>query len=375
MKKTKAETGFSVTKSREGLRLGYMETPHGGLETPVFMPVGTQGSVKTFTPMELEELGSKIILGNTYHLVVRPGLDVIEKMGGLHQFISWPGAILTDSGGYQVFSLAKLRKVTEEGAVFNSHFDGRQIFFTPENVVEMQEKFGSDIMMPLDECPPYIDDRSVVKKAMERTLVWARRSRKARRDFRLALFGIIQGGHFDELRNESLERTVEMEFDGYALGGLSVGEPAPLMYEMVEKFAPRMPWDQPRYLMGVGMPIDILRAVACGIDMFDCVIPTRYGRNGSAITRGGLLVVRNGLYSEDPKPLDERCSCKVCLRFSRAYIRHLLNAEEILGPRLVSYHNLHFFLNLLADIRQHIQAGTFTQFHKDFSSGYDAAQR
>ncbi len=369
------KTFFSVEKTPEGLRLGRIETAHGGFDTPVFMPVGTQGTVKTFTPMELEELGAKIILGNTYHLAVRPGIPVIEKLGGLHSFTSWSGAILTDSGGYQVFSLAKLRKVNDEGAVFNSHFDGRQLFFTPENVVEMQEKFGSDIMMPLDECPPYVDDKKVISIATERTLVWAERSKQARRNFHQALFGIVQGGHFEDLRKESLERTVEMNFDGYSLGGLSVGEPIELMYQMVEQFGSELPFDKPHYLMGVGMPLDILKAVSSGMDMFDCVIPTRYGRNGSAITRNGLLVVRNGIYSEDPRPLDETCSCKVCARFSRAYIRHLLNSEEILGPRLVSYHNVHFFLNLLSEIRKHLKAGTFWKFYKDFVSSYDPTQR
>lgn len=366
---------FSVKKTPEGKRVGRIETPHGAFETPVFMPVGTQGSVKTFTPMELEELGTGIILGNTYHLAVRPGMNIIKKMGGLHKFMSWDRTILTDSGGYQVFSLARLRKVTDEGALFNSHFDGKQLFFTPENVMEMQEILGSDIMMPLDECPPFTEDRKVVEGAMERTLDWAKRSKDSKKRHDQALFGIIQGGHFKDLREESLERTVEIGFDGYALGGLSVGEPNALLHEMVSTVTPRMPFDQARYLMGVGTPLDMLEAVSNGIDMFDCVNPTRYGRNGSAFTRTGLIVVRNQAYAEDPAPLDPLCECVVCRRFSRSYIRHLLNAEEILGPRLVSYHNVHFFLALMTETIKHLQNGTFESFHKEFRLQYNQNQR
>lgn len=368
-------TIFSVETTREGLRLGRIETAHGAFDTPVFMPVGTQGSVKTFTPMELEELGASIILGNTYHLAVRPGMKIIGKMGGLHKFISWRGPILTDSGGYQVFSLARLRKITDEGATFNSHFDGRELFFSPENVVEMQEILGSDIMMPFDECPSYSKDRMLVERAMERTIHWAERAKKARKGNGQALFGIIQGGLFEDLRLASLERTVALDFDGYALGGLSVGEPNEMMREMVSKIAPKMPFAKPRYLMGVGAPLDIFEAIASGIDMFDCVNPTRYGRNGTAFTRTGLLVVRNSNYSEDEKPLDPDCACLACKNFSRAYLRHLFNAEEILGPRLVSYHNLHFFVRLVTEIRAHLKNGTFLQFYRRFHSTYNTEQR
>jgi queuine tRNA-ribosyltransferase len=356
-------------------RLGRARSAHGDFETPAFMPVGTQGTVKTFFPRELEELGAQIILGNAYHLYVRPGLEVIRKAGGLHRFMAWDKPLLTDSGGYQVFSLARLRKVTAEGVIFNSHFDGRELFFTPELVVEIQETLGSDVAMVLDECPPHTESKSRIRKAVHLTLEWARRSAACHRREDQALFGIVQGGCFIDLRKESLAETLELGFDGLALGGLAVGEPAPKMFEIIHEITPLFPEDKPRYLMGLGMPLDILESVAAGVDMFDCVNPTRYGRNGTAFTHSGPVVVRNGSYAEDISPLDPACGCYACANFTRGYIRHLFNATEILGPRLVSYHNVHFFLELMREIRESIRARRFEHYRKAFRSRYDENQR
>lgn len=365
----------TVSDTKTKARWGVVTTPHGAFQTPAFMPVGTQGTVKTFTPRELAELGAEIILANAYHLYTRPGIDIIRRAGGLHRFMAWNGPLLTDSGGYQVFSLAKLRKVTVDGVIFNSHFDGRELRFTPELVVEIQETLASDIAMVFDECPPYTEDKSLVRRSLEITLAWAKRSKACHRMETQALFGIVQGGFFPDLRRESLAQTAEIGFDGYALGGFGIGEPADKTFEVLDAIADEMPPDKPRYLMGLGTPLDILKAVGLGMDMFDCVNPTRYGRNGSAFTRQGRMVVRNGSYADDLNPLDSSCRCYTCQNFSRAYLRHLFNAEEILGPRLLSLHNVHFFLELMRDIRESIRRGTFRAFKKSFEGQYDETLR
>ncbi|MDD5085713.1 MAG: tRNA guanosine(34) transglycosylase Tgt [Candidatus Omnitrophica bacterium] len=356
-------------------RSGIIRTRRGEFETPCFMPVGTQGTVKTFTPKELEELGARVILANAYHLYVRPGLDVIRSSGGLHKFMGWRHSILTDSGGYQIFSLASLRKVSDEGVSFNAHFDGKEIFLTPERVIEIQELMGSDIAMVLDECPPHTATEKEIERSLKRTHLWAERSKAAHKDKTQILFGIVQGGIYPRLRKESLERIVYLDFDGYALGGLSVGEPKEVMCELIQDIAPQMPCDKPRYFMGLGSPLELLEAVSYGIDIFDCVNPTRSGRNGTAFTHRGKVVVRNGAYANDPKPLDPDCSCYACSNFSRAYIRHLFNSSEILGPRLVSYHNVHFFIGLMKNARGSIIKGKFLDFKKDFEHNYDEKHR
>lgn len=360
-------------------RSGKLITAHGEIDTPCFMPVGTQGTVRTLSPKELEEAGAQIMLSNAYHLFLRPGREIIKQAGGLHKFISWPKPILTDSGGYQIFSLALLRKITDEGVEFQSHIDGMKHFLTPEEVVNLQIDLGSDIIMPLDECVHYPSARDYAKAAMERTLSWARRSRAQLNDKRYALsnkpllFGIVQGATYEDLRRECINGLRDMGFDGCALGGISVGEPQNLRYNMVNFCAQFLPVDKPRYLMGVGLPEDIIAAVDSGMDMFDCVVPTRYGRNGSAFTHAGKLTVRNAPYAQDFKPLDNKCGCYTCRTFSRAYLRHLFNTDEILGLRLVSLHNVYFFLELLKDIRQAIAEDNFLQFKKDFLSQYRCA--
>nr|AFD03208.1 queuine tRNA-ribosyltransferase [uncultured bacterium W4-21b] len=352
-------------------RTGEIQTPHGIIRTPVFMPVGTQGTVKTFTPLELEELGVEIVLGNAYHLYIRPGLDIMKRAGGLHQFMAWHKPLLTDSGGYQIFSLAKLRKVTQEGVLFNSHFDGRELFLTPELVMEIQETLGGDIAMVFDDCPPFTQDKGRVKESLERTVDWARRSKAARMREGQALFGIAQGGCFLDLRRESLKRIVEIGFDGYALGGLGLGETRESRLEILQNTVGLVPKEAPCYLMGLGNPLDILDAVSSGVDMFDCVNPTRYGRNGAAYTWRGKRVVRNGEYAYDNGPLDRECQCYTCRNFTRSYLRHLFNCSEILGPRLVSLHNVHFFLELMWKIREAIEAGSFLEFKRSFERNYD----
>ena len=356
-----ATSNFQITArdSKTHARTGIMCTAHGPIETPVFMPVGTQGTVKALSPKDLEECGAEIILSNAYHLYIRPGIDIIREAQGLHKFMGWSKPILTDSGGYQVFSLARLREITEEGVRFNSHFDGREIFLTPENVVQTQEKLGWDIAMILDECPPHDATRTQIQEAVRRTVDWARRAKKVHHREDQLLFGIIQGGNFLDLRKESLEQTVAIGFDGYAVGGVSVGEPKEQMEEVVGEITPLMPSEKPRYLMGVGTPLDFFWAIESGIDMFDCVNPTRYARNGAAFTRFGKVVVRNAEYSKDQTPLDETCRCYTCLNFSRSYLRHLFNCEEILGHRLVTYHNVYFFVLLLRQIRAATPGGRF----------------
>jgi queuine tRNA-ribosyltransferase len=368
---------FQITSKdpKTNARTGIVQTAHGAFETPVFMPVGTQGTVKALTPKDLTEVGAEIILSNTYHLFVRPGMEVIAQFGGLHKFMGWNGPILTDSGGYQVFSLSRLRKITEEGARFHSHFDGQEIFLTPEKVVEIQETIGSDIAMIFDECPPATKDRQKIKTSLDLTLRWAARAKKHHRLEWQALFGIIQGGFFADLRRESLERTLEIGFDGYALGGLCVGESKEDTLSVLDAVMPSMPEDKPRYLMGVGTPIDFIEAVERGADMFDCVNPTRYGRNGAAFTETGMVVVRNSKYQRDETPLMENCRCYTCRNFSRAYLRHLFNADEMLGPQLVSIHNVTFFIDFVKTIREKIRKGTLKEFKKEFLSRFDPENR
>jgi len=361
--------------TRSGARVGEVTTAHGSFETPIFMPVGTLANVKALMPNDLLEIGTEIILSNTYHLYIKPGVEIIKKMGGLHKFMSWDKPILTDSGGFQVFSLNKLRKITEEGVTFASHIDGKEIFFTPEKVVEIQEAFGSDIAMVFDDCPHATDDKKRVQEAVDITLRWSERAKKHHKLETQALFGIIQGGVDHSLRKTSLERTVEIGFDGYALGGLCVGEKKEETLGVFEEILPAMPEDKPRYLMGVGKPLDFLAAIHHGADMFDCVTPTRYGRNGTAFTSDGMLVVRNSTYQEDSRPIQEDCLCYTCQTFTRAYLRHLVNANEILACELLSLHNVYYFVNLLKEIKQKIREGTFLEFKEAFLNRFDPERR
>jgi len=351
-------------------RLGKLTTVHGIIDTPCFMPVGTQGTVKTLSPQELKHSGAQIILANAYHLFLRPGREVIKQAGGLHRFISWDGAILTDSGGYQIFSLALLRKVSDAGVEFQSHVDGLKHFLTPEDVIGIQRDLGSDIIMPLDECVHYPASQDYAQIAMKRTLDWAERSKKTAHAGQL-LFGIVQGATYEDLRQECAERLVAIGFDGFAIGGISVGEPKNLRYNMMNFTAGFLPLEKPRYLMGVGMPADILEAVEAGIDLFDCVIPTRYGRNGTAFTSEGKITVRNAPYLADFKALDNKCSCYTCKTFSRAYLRHLFNGDEMLGLRLVSLHNVHFYLELMRKIREAIRQDRFLELKQEFLRSYN----
>lgn len=352
-----------------------MHTPHGNFRTPAFMPVGTQGTVKTLTPRDLKEVGAEIILANAYHLSIRPGIEIIREAGGLHRFMGWSGPLLTDSGGYQVFSLSRLRKVGEEGVRFQSHFDGSEIFMTPGRAIEIQEALGSDIMMVFDECPPYTHNREKIKHSLDLTVQWAKRARSCRSREDSALFGIVQGGVFEDLRKESLDKMMELDFEGYALGGLFVGESKEETFRILDAVCPSMPSEKPRYLMGAGTPIELLEAVSRGLDLFDCVNPTRYGRNGSAFTSKGLVVIRNGKYNRDHAPIEEACGCYTCRSFTRSYLRHLFNCEEILGPALVSLHNMHFFLGFMRRIREEIEKGNFAAFKKDFIQHFDRNQR
>ena len=356
-------------------RLGRLETAHGAIETPTFMPVGTQGTVKALSPRELREAGSQIILGNAYHLYLRPGLEIIKNAQGLHKFISWDRPILTDSGGYQIFSLAGFRKVRDEGVEFQSHFDGSRHFLTPEKVIEIENVLGSDIMMPLDECVHYPSPKEYSKIAMQRTTYWARRSKlvpsrqppclsgRQAAASRQLLFGIVQGATYEDLRRQSAEEIVGIGFDGYALGGLSVGEPKDLRYNIMSFTLEFLPPEAVRYFMGLGTPEDIVEAIKAGMDIFDCVIPTRYGRNGTAFTSSGKVVIRNSMYACDLSPLDAACDCYTCQNFNRSYLRHLFNVEEILGLHLVSFHNIYFYNRLLKSIRQAIKEDRL----KDFS--------
>ena len=351
-------------------RRGRLQTRHGVIETPIFMPVGTQGSVKAVSPDELHEVGAQIILGNTYHLFVRPGMEVMKHFGGLHRFMGWDGPILTDSGGFQVFSLAKLRKITEEGVHFQNHLDGSPMFLGPREAMETQATLGSDICMLFDECPPFPCERDYAAKSLALTLRWAARCKEVETPG--MKFGIVQGSSYADLRRESAEALVALGFDGYAIGGVSVGEPEPEMMAAVEAAEPFLPADKPRYAMGLGTPPQLIEMIARGIDMFDCVLPTRLARNGTAFTAQGTINLKNAPFIYDKGPIEEGCTCLACRKFTRGYLRHLVKAEEILGLRLISLHNLHFYLNLMAQARQALEAGTFAQFRKAFVSGYRA---
>lgn len=349
-----------------GARAGILHTPHGDIETPIFMPVGTLATVKTMEPRELKEIGAQIILSNTYHLYLRPGHELVKKAGGLHKFMNWDCPILTDSGGFQVFSLGDLRKITEEGVEFRSHIDGSKHLFTPESVMEIQNALGSDIIMAFDECTPYPATYEYAKQSLERTTRWLKRCVDAHKNTeKQALFGIIQGGMYLDLRSQSAEEILALDLPGYAVGGLSVGEPKEEMYKVLEHTVPLMPKNKPRYLMGVGSDDALLEGVNKGIDMFDCVLPTRIARNGTAMTSHGRVVVRNATYAEDFTPLDHNCDCYVCENYTRAYIRHLVKCDEILGARLITYHNLYYLLRFMSSIRQSILDGTFAQFYKN----------
>ena len=359
------------TCKQSGARLGILHTPHGDIPTPIYMPVGTQATVKAMTPHEMESLGTKIMLSNTYHLHLRPGEDIVQEAGGLHKFMSWDHPILTDSGGFQVFSLAGLRKITEEGAAFRSHLDGGKRFISPEKSMDIQQALGADIAMAFDVCSPYPCDHKTAEEAMHRTHRWAERCKKHHTRADQALFGIVQGAFYDDLRIESAKVLTDMDFPGYGIGGLSVGEPKPIMYDMLEKIEPYMPKHKPRYLMGVGTPDCFLEGVLRGVDMFDCVLATRIARNGTVFTKNGRLVVRNAAYAHDFEPLEEGCDCYACQHFSRAYIRHLIKAEEITGARLTSIHNLRFLIRMMEEIRQAIMEDRFLDYRKEFYDRYD----
>ncbi|MBI2335883.1 MAG: tRNA guanosine(34) transglycosylase Tgt [Deltaproteobacteria bacterium] len=353
-------------------RAGVYHTAHGSFETPAFMPVGTVAAVKALTPHQVKDLGAQIILSNTYHLYMRPGHKLIERLGGLHHYMGWEGPILTDSGGFQVFSLARLAKVSHDGVSFQSHLDGSKHLLTPELVIEIQESLGSDIMMPLDECLPYPMTEEQVQASVEITLAWEKRCLKAKKSQNNSLFAIIQGGMYKNWRQQCAQELLLMEggdaFDGYAIGGVSVGEPMELAYEITDRMTEVLPKPKPRYLMGVGMPVDIITAIGLGIDMFDCVIPTRNARNGMLFTEHGPINIRNSQYHEDPKPISESCTCYTCQHFSKAYLRHISLSKEILSPVLNSIHNLHYYLSLLSDARQAIRENRFALFQQRFLS-------
>ena len=356
-----------------GARRGRFHTAHGTVETPIFMPVGTSATVKTLSPADLRAVGAQIILSNTYHLFLRPGHETIARLGGLHRFMHWPNPILTDSGGYQVFSLGATRRITEEGVTFRSHLDGSTCFLSAEIVIQVQEALGSDIMMQLDECPPYPADRAYLARSLALSLRWARRSLQARRpDSSQALFGIVQGGMEADLRQESAAGLIEMGFDGYALGGLSVGEPKEKMLELLSYAPGLLPATQPRYLMGVGKPEDLVHAVACGIDMFDCVLPTRNARNGQLLTQYGPMNIKQARFREDAEPVDAACACATCRHYSRAYLHHLFRSKEILGLRLMTEHNLFYYLKLMAEMRTAIQKDRFLAFKESFFNTRDS---
>lgn len=367
---------FEVTASdpHSAARCGRLHTPHGVIPTPVFAPVGTQATVKTLTPHELESLGADLILANTYHLYLRPGAEIIARLGGLHRFMGWEHPILTDSGGFQVFSLAHMRRLDDDGVTFRSHIDGSEQRLTPERVIEIQEQLGADIIMCLDECADPLDHH-VLAQALRRTHLWAERCRAAQRRNDQALFGILQGGIYPDLRRESARFLTALDFPGYAIGGLAVGETKEQMYATLEVTTPELPAHRPRYLMGVGTPEDILESVARGVDIFDCALPTRVARNGGLLTREGRLNIRNAQYADDPLPIEANCTCYACQHFSRAYLRHLFQAGEILGLRLATLHNLHFMLRFMEQVRAAIAAGTFTQFKAEFLAGYQISDQ
>ncbi len=357
-------------KAIDGLaRAGIIHLKGRTIQSPVFMPVGTNATVKALTVEELKSIGYQLILGNTYHLHLRPGDETVRKLGGLHKFMNWDRCLLTDSGGFQVFSLAKLNKVTEEGAFFQNHIDGSKMLLTPEKSISIQENLGSDIMMVMDECLAIPADRKKAEKSIELTYRWAKRSLAARQSSN-NMFGIVQGAEYEDLRLKSAEMITSIDFDGYAIGGLSVGESKDVMYAMVSAVAPKLPRDKPRYLMGVGEPLDFLNCIEQGVDMFDCVMPTRNARNGSLFTFNGKITIKQEQYKEDPRPLDEECQCEVCRNYSRAYLRHLFKANEILASRLNTYHNLWFFKQMMSEIREAIVKGKFADYKKSFLERY-----
>ena len=369
-------TDFSYTVSATdgAARSGQIVTAHGVIDTPAFMPVGTAGTVKAMTPESVAETGAQIVLGNTYHLMLRPGADRVEHLGGLHKFMNWPGPILTDSGGFQVMSLSKLCKMTEDGVTFQSHIDGKKFELTPESSIDIQRKLDADITIQLDECPAHTVDKKIINESMQLSLRWAERSKTAF-DERpgYGVFGIVQGGVFDDLREQSAKGLIDMDFHGLAVGGLAVGEPQDVMFQVLDDLMPHMPADKPRYLMGVGTPADIVGAVLRGIDMFDCVMPTRSGRTGKGFTRLGEVNIRNARHADDPRSLDERCKCPVCTNYSRAYIHHLVKAQEILGPMLLTWHNVQYYQDLMWWLKKSIGEGTLNafveRFHKDKEDG------
>jgi len=364
------------TCKQSGARLGRLHTPHGVIETPVFMPVGTLATVKTMSPEELKEIGAGIILSNTYHLWIRPGEEIVEEAGGLHSFMNWDGAILTDSGGFQVFSLSSMRKIEEEGVHFRSHLSGEALFLSPEKAIQIENALGADIIMAFDECPPYPADHSYVKNSLERTTRWAERCLKAhQKPDKQALFGIVQGGVYKDLRELSARQLISLDFPGYAVGGLSVGEPKELMYEALEWTVPLLPSTKPRYLMGVGSPDALIEGAIRGIDMFDCVLPTRIARNGTTMTSSGRVVIRNAQYERDFGPLDPECDCYTCRNYSRAYIRHLIKANEVFGIRLTTYHNLYFLTQLMKKVREAILEDRLLDFRDQFFEQYYGANR
>ncbi|MGM8214226.1 tRNA guanosine(34) transglycosylase Tgt [Bacillaceae bacterium W0354] len=359
------------TCKQTGARLGKVHTPHGSFDTPVFMPVGTLATVKTMSPEELKEIGANIILSNTYHLWLRPGEEIIKEAGGLHSFMNWDGSILTDSGGFQVFSLSDMRHIEEEGVHFRNHLNGEKLFLSPEKAMQIQNALGSDIMMAFDECPPYPAEHKYMKQSVERTSRWAERCLQAHQNTeRQSLFGIVQGGEYEDLRRQSAENLTSMDFPGYAIGGLSVGEPKHIMNEVLEFTTPLLPANKPRYLMGVGSPDSLIDGAIRGVDMFDCVLPTRIARNGTCMTSEGRLVVRNAKYARDFTPLDHHCNCYTCRNYSRAYIRHLIKANETLGLRLTTYHNLYFLVKLMEQVRQAIKEDRLGDFRDQFFDQY-----
>lgn len=369
---TPAVTYNLIKKDKHtGARLGQITTPHGTFDTPMFMPVGTQASVKAMAPEELKEMGAGVILANTYHLWLRPGEDLVEEAGGLHQFMNWDQGILTDSGGFQVFSLAELRNITEEGVHFKNHLNGQKLFLSPEKAIAIENALGADIMMSFDECPPFFESYDYIKKSIERTSRWAERGLRAHKNPETqALFGIVQGGGHKALREQSARDLVSLDFPGYSIGGLSVGESKAEMNHVLDFTTPLLPENKPRYLMGVGSPDALIDGVIRGVDMFDCVLPTRIARNGTCMTSKGRLVVKNAKYARDFRPLDEKCNCYACRNYTRAYIRHLLKTDEIFGLRLTSYHNLYFLLDLMRKIRAAIKEDRLLDFRAEFFEEY-----
>jgi queuine tRNA-ribosyltransferase len=363
------------TDAKTKARLGRLTTAHGVIETPVFMPVGTQASVKALDPRELLEMGTQIILGNTYHLNIRPGMEIIRAAGGLHRFMNWNLPILTDSGGFQVFSLSKIRKIHAHGVEFRSHLDGSLLFLGPKEAMGIQRELGSDIAMVFDDCPPHTGTPRELRAAVERTIRWAGECREQPRAKGQLVFGIVQGGSNAELREECANALTQSQFDGYAIGGVSVGEPEPEMFKAVEITEPHLPENQPRYAMGLGTPAQLVELIARGVDMFDCVLPTRVARNGTAFTRQGAIAIKAGTFKADFAPIEEGCECYACRNFTRAYLRHLLKANEILGLRMLSVHNSHLFLKVMADARNAIQAGNFAEFRHQFAANYRPSQK